>query len=62
MLKKRFISVALSALFLFTALTPAALAAGEASTRPEPMVSIQYAYINRDGVVVSSDNVHLFSN
>ncbi len=35
MLKKRFISVALSALFLFTALTPAALAAGEASTRPD---------------------------
>ena len=47
MLKKRFISVALSALFLFIALTPAALAAREASATPESMVSIQYVYINQ---------------
>jgi len=44
---KRFLSVALSVLFLFTALTPAALAAGEVSATPEPMVSIQYVYINQ---------------
>jgi len=47
MLKKRFLSAVVSAFFLFIALTPAALAAGEGSTRPEPMVSIQYVYINQ---------------
>ena len=47
MLKKSFLFAALSALFLFTALTPAALAVGEASATPESMVSIQYVYINQ---------------
>ena len=47
MLKKRFLSAVVSALFLFIALTPAALAAREASATPESMVSIQYVYINQ---------------
>jgi hypothetical protein len=47
MLKKRFLSAVVSALFLFIALTPAALAAGEARAMPEPMASIQYVYINQ---------------
>ena len=47
MLKKRFLSVALSALIIFVALTPAALAVGEEGATPESMVSIQYVYINQ---------------
>lgn len=47
MLKKRFLSVVLSALIIFVALTPAALAVGEVGTTAESMVSIQYVYINQ---------------
>lgn len=47
MIKKRFLSFALSILLILSVLTSTALAAGETSATPKSVVSIQYVYINQ---------------
>ncbi|WP_228369981.1 hypothetical protein [Caldicellulosiruptor saccharolyticus] len=47
MIKKSFLSFALSILLILSVLTSTALAAGETSATPKSVVSIQYVYINQ---------------
>jgi len=47
MLKKKLLSVALTALLVISALAPTASAAEDTNAAPESMVSIQYVYINQ---------------